>query len=190
MSRLVCGVGVNDAGYAVCPRVNGKTVWCLYYRAWGSMLSRCYSKKFKNTRPTYIGCTVCDEWLTFSNFKAWMETQDWEGKALDKDLLVSGNKIYSPDTCTFVTRQVNSFLLDSGATRGEHPVGVYWDASKGKFRAMCCSLGRGQKSLGLYSDPESAHQAWREYKLKLAGELATLQTDKRVSEALLKLTFE
>ena len=107
--RLVYGVGINDADYVVqkwetIGYVNGKQkqklIWiCPYYSAWKSMLKRCYSSKYQDKRPTYKGCSVSDEWLTFSVFKVWMEKQDWEGKQLDKDLLFEGNKIYSADTC-------------------------------------------------------------------------------------------
>lgn len=92
---LVCGVGINDATYSVY-RYKGsagsqKRIWaCPFYRTWGTMLGRCYSDKFHEQNPTYVGCTVCDEWLTFSKFKAWMETQDWKDKQLDKDILVPG----------------------------------------------------------------------------------------------------
>ena len=108
----VYGVGTNDAGYAIqvmesVRGANGKPkqriIWfCPFYRRWVHMLERCYSERYQEKKPTYIGCTVCEEWLRFSNFKSWMETQDWEGKHLDKDLLVEGNKIYSPDTCILV----------------------------------------------------------------------------------------
>ena len=118
-TRLVCGVGINDADYKVelkrvVGRVNGKPIreidWiCPFYYKWRNMLVRGYSRKLKDRHKTYEECYVCEEWLRFSNFKAWMEQQDWEGKQLDKDLLVIGNKLYSPSTCCFVSRQVNSF---------------------------------------------------------------------------------
>jgi len=40
-----------------------------------------------------------------------MERQDWEGKHLDKDILIPGNKIYSPDRCIFVSSLIN-LLID------------------------------------------------------------------------------
>ena len=88
------------------------------------MLARCYSAKFQEHCPTYTGCTVAEDWLKFSNFKDWMEKQQWEGKQLDKDILFEGNKVYGPDTCVFVSPMVNTFTIDSGAARGKWLIGV------------------------------------------------------------------
>lgn len=70
------------------------------------LANKCYNGATQiNTASLLMsGCSVCEEWLTFSNFKRWMEQQDYEGKALDKDLLVSQNKTYSSETCVFVPR--------------------------------------------------------------------------------------
>lgn len=125
------GVGINDADYEVkkSKKMNGKwkIVWmCPYYDRWTSMLSRCYSKKLQETHPTYKGCSVCDEWLRFSNFKKWMEEQNWEGRQLDKDFLFENNKVYSPSTCLFIPNKLNSFIITSGKARGEYPLGVHY----------------------------------------------------------------
>ena len=56
-----------------------------------------------------------------------MVEQDWEGLQLDKDLLVNGSKVYSRETCVFVSNQVNIFLTERGNDRGEWPIGVNWD---------------------------------------------------------------
>lgn len=194
--KLVHGVGINDAGYAVRKHeeigyVDGKRkkkqVWvCPYYRAWVNMLERCYSAKLQERHPTYKGCSVSDEWLTFSNFKAWMVTQDWQGKQLDKDLLIEGNKIYSADTCVFVSPMVNTFTTDSGATRGDWLIGVYWDKQGEKFKSMCRNpFTKKQEHIGRFTCEQEAHEAWRKRKLELAHELAAIQTDPRVANALI-----
>lgn len=194
--RLVHGVGINDADYVTEKKetigyVNGKQkqklVWiCPYYRAWMSMLSRCYSTKYQERNPTYKGCSVSDDWLTFSVFKNWMDAQDWEGRQLDKDLLSEGNKVYSPDTCVFVTPMVNNFTIDRGAARGEWLIGVYWNKGAGKFVARCNNpLTKKQEHLGLFNSELEAHEAWRKRKLELAYELADIQTDERVAKALI-----
>lgn len=183
--KLVRGVGVNDADYAVCPTVNGRSVWCPFYQAWVGMLMRCYDTKFQARHSTYIGCTVCDDWLITSNFKKWMESQDWQGMELDKDLLVVGNKFYSPETCTFVDSLTNNFTTDSGASRGEWPLGVDFHKSTGKFRSQCRNHLTGQNEhLGIFTCPEEAHLAWKKRKHELACQLADLQTDERAASAL------
>ena len=193
--KLVYGVGINDADYVVQiketievnGKINQKLVWiCPYYRVWTHMLERCYSDKLQERYPTYKGCTVSDDWHTLSKFRAWMATQEWEGNQLDKDILFEGNKIYSPETCVFVTQAVNKFAIDSGAARGEWLIGVYWNKERGKFQSMCRNPFRGeQEYLGLFTCEQEAHEAWARRKLELAHELAEIQTDPRVAKALI-----
>ena len=196
-TKLVYGVGINDVDYVVERKettgyVNGKQkqklVWfCPYHRTWKDMLKRCYSTKFQERWPTYKGCSVSEEWLRFSNFKMWMEKQDWEGLQLDKDLLFEGNKVYSKETCTFVTRGVNLFITDRGNDRGEWLIGVCWDKRVGKFRSRCSNpFTKKQEYLGYFTCEEEAHQAWLIRKLELANELADIQTDERVARALIE----
>lgn len=119
--KPIYGVGINDSPYIVTPVIDGKKLWCPYYQAWVNMMARCYSDKHKKKYPTYIGCSVIKEWRLFSNFRRWMVTQDWQGKQLDKDILVVGNKVYSPDNCMFVTMETNNLVLDGSTIRGKYP---------------------------------------------------------------------
>lgn len=183
---LTFGVGINDADYDVNPTILGEQVNCPYHARWRNMLNRCYNKKYHEKQPTYIGCTVCEEWLTFSNFKAWMEKQDWVGKELDKDILVEGNKEYSPENCLFVSSDTNKLLTDRANDRGDCLLGVTLHKRDRKFQARC-SNGKGRQiQLGYFDDEISAHLAWKAYKHKLACKLADEQTDSRVAEALRK----
>ena len=191
---LICGVGINDADYTVkilesyCEdgKQKSKLVWiCPFYVKWKSMIERCHSTKVQERYPTYIGCSVCEEWLKFSNFKAWMETQEWEGKQLDKDLLFPGNKVYSPETCVLTDSRVNAFLLESNASRGQYMIGVCYNKRDSKFLA-CCRDGKGRpKYLGYFNNELEAHKAWLSFKLKLAHQLASEQTDPRIAKALI-----
>ena len=201
VKKLVCGVGINDADYVVkvwetIGYVDGKQkqkqkqklIWiCPYYRVWSNMLERCYSSKFQERNPTYKGCSVSDEWLKFSVFKSWMEKQDWEGKQLDKDLLFEGNKMYSSETCVFLSSVVNNFTIDSGATRGEWLIGVCWDKERNKFMSLCRNpFTKKQENLGRFHCEQEAHQTWLKRKLELAYDLAAEQTDERVAKALIE----
>lgn len=106
---------------------------------------------------------------------------------MDKDILFPGNKVYSPETCVFVTQEVNKFLTDSGATRGQWPVGVTYHRRDKIFEAKCQSGVEGLRTyLGRFSTPEEAHEAWRKEKLRLARILASEQTDERVAKALIE----
>ena len=190
--ELVYGVGINDADYntviGVNTAPNGKRtkIKCPFYMKWRSMLSRCYNEPTLARHPTYIGCVVCEEWHRFSNFRLWMETQDWQDKHLDKDLLVRGNKVYGPDTCCFISRDINSFLTDGAASRGKYPIGVTLGKS-GKYSAMGRVEGyKHSKSLGSYLTAQEAHQAWLDNKLKQAYLLAAGQDDPRVARALIE----
>jgi len=179
--KLYLGVGIMDADYPVQPLLpNGKIDRCPFYVTWINMLGRCFSEEYKQKRPSYKECSVCEEWLTFSNFKSWMEQQDWYGKCLDKDLLVYQNKVYSPETCVFVTNDVNGFMTKSNKTRGNYPLGVTFQKDCNKFRPRCGKTFR----LGLFSTPEAAHKAWQKEKIKQAKQLQSKQTDLRVIQGL------
>lgn len=196
--RLIYGVGINDADYVVKKWENykddsgkrrQKLLWsCPFYEKWKHMLERCYSQKCHSRQPAYVGCYVCEEWLTFSKFKRWMEEQNWEGNDLDKDLLVKGNKIYSPETCIFVSHVVNTFMLSSKGRKGSNtPVGVSWKKKDKLYVAMCNNpISGANEYLGSFKDSESAHLAWKKRKQELAIDLANLQEDNRVKEILLR----
>ena len=182
--KPVYGVGINDAGHTPLVRTaEGKRYKCPYYVTWAGMLKRCYSPRYQERYPTYAGCSVAPEWHSFMTFRAWMAAQDWSGKALDKDVLVPGNKSYSPDTCAFIDQATNKLLTDSKAARGACPLGV--SVKGGRYRASCKVNGSGVY-LGVYDTPELAHAAYRACKSRVVWEAANLQTDPRVKAALLR----
>ena len=197
MNKLVYGVGVNDLGYRVQineyvtenggRRVQKPVFRCKYYAVWESMLSRCYSKKSLESRPSYTGTNVCSDWLSATAFKKWMEQQDWHGKSLDKDIIVPRSKLYSPETCAFVLQATNKFVTASDTSRGRYPIGVCLCKRTDKYRARCNNHFSGKtENLGHFSTPEEAHEAWRKRKDDLAQRVAAKESDPRVVEALKK----
>jgi len=80
------------------------------YSVWRNMISRCYNKNVPSYKR-YGGneVKVCDEWLNnFKTFYDWSILNGWKkGLELDKDIKGNG-KLYSPNTCIFVTTKVNS----------------------------------------------------------------------------------
>ena len=178
--KLVYGVGINDLGYKISRHEsfideygNKKTrcVWtCPFYQTWLEMLRRGFSEKEKKRHPKYKDVTVCDEWLSASKFKSWMEKQEWKGLDLDKDILSEGNLIYSPETCVFVPSYINTLLVTSDSIRGVWPLGVSLlkdQIEKGRpkiFRASIKdkrSKEYKQKNLGHFVTPQEAHVAWQ-----------------------------
>lgn len=183
----VYGVGINDANYSTTGSVGGTWSICPYYSRWRNMLKRCYCPDYLEKYPTYEGCYVCPDWLTFSNFRVWMETQDWEGKELDKDLLVVGNKCYSPETCMFITPAINSLIISQKHSKNGHMMGVTFHPSTGKFRAICRnSVTKKTESLGLFHEEIDAHLAWKKRKRELVIEVAESLEDVKIKQALLQ----
>jgi hypothetical protein len=191
--KNVYGIGINDSNYktSITEQKNNKKIrlWvCPYYRTWVNMLQRCYSSNFHKKNPTYSDCIVCHDWLTFSNFKKWMESQDWQGKQLDKDIIDNGNNIYSPEKCCFVSHRVNSFLTDCGSKRGKYPIGVMFHKSKGVLIARCRNpFSKKQEHLGVFSCVSDAANAWKKRKAEISIQLSIEENNSRVSEALRRI---
>jgi hypothetical protein len=198
-NKLVFGVGINDAEYSInhritVGRVNGKQVqkelWkCPYYVKWADMLKRCFSEKYKAKYPTYQDCTCVPEWVYFSKFRQWVDEQpnkDWQNCELDKDLLVCDNKVYGPETCVFINKQVNYFTLSKKGQRGQFMLGVVGITPSGKYRSGCQSpFTKSRRGCDTRHATElEAHKAWQAKKHEYACQLADLQEDPRVAEAL------
>lgn len=166
------------------------------YRTWTHMLERSYSAKYHLRKPTYIGITVCDEWLNFQVFAAWYDTNFYavedQEMAIDKDILSKGNKVYSPETCVFVPQSVNSLFTKRDAKRGKTPLGVSWYKS-GKYQASC-STGKGKlQYLGLFTTPEEAflsYKAFKENLIKQIAESYKTQIPDNLYRALINYTVE
>jgi len=170
--RLIFGFGINDADYII----RKKTKRCPFYAVWHSMLRRCYSKYAHTKQNSYEGCSVCDKWFTFSTFKEWMIGQDWHGKQLDKDLLVNGNKVYSPSTCIFVTQEINKITSHPWNINTKYPRGVYRAPRSVGFSARCRANGK-EKHIGTFDTQGEAHEAYKKFKYKYIAEIAEQQTE-------------
>lgn len=162
MSKLILGVGTNSRGKYKAT-IDGKNVKA--YRTWYNMLHRAYCPKRHAKQPTYADCSVADEWLEYQDFADWFENHEYSnrGYQLDKDLLIPGNKIYTPDRRTFVPRQLNTLLNDCGAARGQYPQGAILNKRNNKFMARIRINGK-DKYLGNFDTEQEAYQAYKEAK--------------------------
>ena len=108
-AKTVCGVGYLDTDMKIPKR--GTSIIRRVYDLWASMLHRCYTGK----KHCYADCTVDVRWHSFKNFLNSVQELEgydrWErgeeDMELDKDIKVKGNKVYSADTCMFVTAHEN-----------------------------------------------------------------------------------
>jgi len=187
--KPVYSVGINDSRFQVYSRINGKRVRYKPYTVWMSMLKRCYSSKHQEKYPTYVDCEVCEEWLIFSNFEKWMLTQNFDGLALDKDIIKQGNKVYCPKYCRFVSTALNNLLIGCDAARGNYPLGVSWDKEKEKYQATMAINGK-HKHLGTFKTVEEAKAAYDKAKYAEIKRHALMQTDPLIRAGLLKWVVE
>lgn len=149
------------------------------YNRWFKMLQRCYDEDFKKEHPTYNNCYVCDEWLCYENFEKWWNEHYYELEGewveLDKDILIKGNKVYSPETCVFVPKAIN-ILFKKHKKESNLPLGVYFH--RGKYTSQLNEDSRKRKWLGDFNTPEEAFYAYKEAKEKEIKRVADLYKDK------------
>lgn len=168
---------------------------CEYeYKLWSTMLQRAYCDKLHERSPTYKGCKTSENFNHYPYFKEWCNKQIGfgnKGWALDKDVLVKGNKVYSEDMCCFVPKEINNCIL-RGNREKSHIVGVTKQSSNCGFSASLSVEGR-MKFLGMFSTELEAFLAYKQAKEARIKDVANKwkeQIDPRVYEALMKYQVE
>lgn len=185
-------LSVHEIGYVgvgeYCTTIDGKLN--KIYNTWYGMIRRCYSEKYHKKSPTYSDCLVDERWHNFQIFGKWFEENYVEGFSLDKDILIKGNKIYSPETCCFVPQEINNLIIKNNKKRGIYPIGV--NRKENKFQATINISGK-PKYLGIFNTPEDAFKAYKEAKeqeiKRLAKKWRLFITDE-CYEALVKYQVE
>lgn len=188
--RKLYGVGIFTNGNFPAT-VNG--VHTKAYKLWSGMLERCYSKSFQEKQPTYVGCTVSENFKNFQFFAAWCQSQvgfGIKGYHLDKDILSRGvcEPLYSETTCCFVPRAVNNLLTKRQRFRGEYPIGVSNYNGSGKYRASLNIDGK-MISEGNFTNVEEAFTWYKHQKEKEIKRKANIYKDilsEKVYDALIK----
>lgn len=159
LRKKVCGIGIYD--------YEGVALKEKSYFVWREMIMRCYDKRTQEKHPSYKGCQVCQEWLSYSSYKEWYDTHYIKGCDVDKDLLSYQNERleYSPQSCVFLPPEINSKLVRKVAVGGT-PCGVL--KNDFGYTARC-----GNVYLGSFQISESATEAYIQEKRKQILELAT-----------------
>lgn len=152
----VMGIGYLGEGLYKA-NSNGKKTQT--YNTWKSMLNRCYSKN--KGRKFYEDVVVCDEWHNFQNFAEWYE-HNWKPFMdntwhLDKDLWREDIKVYSPKTCCFLPREINTIITKRISKKSNLKTGV-----KKSGRKFSISFSKGQEIF--YKDGyDTEEKAYEEY---------------------------
>ena len=171
------GVGYIGIGeYTNISKSNKEIYHC--YSIWRKMFERCYTTNIRtNRQKTYEDCYVCEEWHNFQNFAEWYMNHKYkiqnEKLCIDKDILVHGNKVYSPETCLLVPNRINSLFAKSYAIRGDLPIGVtyYW-YDNSRYLASMKTDNRKTYQIGIFNNPMSAFEAYKKEKEKYIKEVA------------------
>lgn len=159
------------------------------YVKWISMLARCYAPKTNGANSSYENCSVCDEWLNYQNFAEWYEGNKPNAFCveLDKDLLNRGNKIYSPENCQLIPREINLLISIDYKKSSGLPTGV--KRVQKKYAARARSGDGDSVWLGTFNTPEEAHAAYVTAKEAYVKEVAQKwkgKIDPRVYDALMR----
>lgn len=160
--RNVYGVGYTGKGkYKISE--NGKHFKS--YNAWNGMFERSYSESYHATRPTYIGCSVHEDWHNYQEFSDFYVNNEFYGLGyhLDKDLLFEGNKVYSPDTCLLLPQEINTAIVRV-KDKGNNPaLGVSLSKDGKKYIARVTTKERN-RHLGTYDSLEEAVEVYCKFK--------------------------
>lgn len=152
------------------------------YNSWSAMLNRCYGK---NKQASYENVEVCNAWHNFQTFAEWYGLNSVGGWELDKDLIGNG-KLYSPENCCFLPKELNILFRKKRKSSSEYPRGVSKLPSS-SFQAA--SSDEGIKTyLGTYPTQQKAWEAVKSFvetKIKSIAERYKLQLFPSVYTALL-----
>lgn len=157
------------------------------FEIWRGIRKRCGKQK------NYIDCKVCNEWMyDYQSFAEWATPRYKDGWEIDKDLLVKGNKVYSPETCCFIPQHINTIIVKKNSRRGSCPIGVTYSKKDRLYVAMVSEYCKWVY-LGCYKDPISAFYAYKKEKERYIKEVANKwkdQLEPKVYDALMKYEVE
>ena len=191
IKRTVRGVGYNSGG-AYKTNEHGRPT--KVYSLWQGMIERCYNPKQLIRRPNYVGCTVDERWHDFQVFAIWYDNHPYKdlGYQLDKDILVQGNKLYSPETVCLVPRELNMLFTSATRARGKYPQGVNYYEPLDNYCAAVRANGKS-KHLGYFDCQDKAHEVYKKAKEAHVKEMADLwfgNIEPKVYEALMDWKLE
>jgi hypothetical protein len=162
--KTIYGVGfIGIENYSLLKNISSRKS----YQIWRDIFYRCYSNK----GDSYKDCYVCEEWKNYSNFENWFLENYYEVNHervhIDKDLILKGNREYSPKFCLFLPQTINQIFQthekrDTNILTGVAPYGTK------KFIGQCSVSLPSRKRL--YSQPFDSENEARQWYLKTKRE--------------------
>lgn len=156
---------------------------------WKDIVKRTTAGSYAQSKlNTYVGCTLDERFKSYQYFNEWYKRQIGFDLMyeVDKDLLVKGNKHYSPELCTLLPKIINGTLCNSKRARGDLPVGVTLHGQNDMYVARCRYVEDGErkrKTIGYYKTPEDAFQGYKAFKEAYLKRLADYYRDTISAEA-------
>ena len=146
--------------------------------SWKNMIRRIYNG-YGRFAKCYENCVICEEWLDYGVFKNWYENQRGCGLKyeLDKDLLGNG-KLYSPETCCLLPRELNRMISDRKTKNRELPTGVKRSGKRFFAQALIGTAEKTYIYLGNFDTQEEASNAYKAFRKKRIAETAQFYYDK------------
>lgn len=159
------------------------------YAHFHSMFNRVFGKSALKHRETYRDCNIDEHFHNFQVFAEWCNKQvgfSEDGWQLDKDILIKGNRTYSPMACVFVPNAINC-IFAAGTKNDTLPKGVYWKPKRACY-VSAVSVDNKFKHLGYFNTIDDAKAAYDKAKIDEVCRVAEKyrsRIDKRVYEILL-----
>lgn len=116
---------------------DSKYTWTISGSRWNNLKERTREGTLWQRIPTYIGST--NAFISFDSFVEWSISQvgyEFNDYDLDSDILKINSKVYSPDHCLFIPKQLNRFLQSPkiGASGFR---GITLDRTRNKLMVRC-----------------------------------------------------
>lgn len=172
--KLIQGFGINNSTYPISYRPDkshrSKSIIDLYYSRWQTMLTR-VSNPLRY--PTYAGCSVSEDFRFFMDYREWclengLCEENRKFVEVDKDILITGNKVYSKLGCCIVSGEMNRLLTTSSALDTTGLLGVTRKKRSKTDFVYFARLSRNGRCehVGTYRSELEAHKNWQVAKAK------------------------
>lgn len=158
------------------------------YATWSAIMFRCYGdNRDECTLRNYGDCSVVAEWHNYQTFASWCQTQpemNFCNSSIEKDIIIKGNKLYSPNTTCFVPIELNVAITGIKHQNSTGKAGVW------KFNDSYISevtMFSTKASLGRFDNFQDAEYVYREVKQSYIRALAEIYKDRLRADVYEKL---